>query len=86
MLLVDAGLNKKTATALAKKKIYTVNDFLNFKPRKYKDYSKVVTLKNAKVNDYNAIKVSSPAPFIFLYTGIIRGLKFSSNSIKSGVI
>ena len=56
MLLTEAGLNKKTATALAKKNIYTVNDFLNYKPRKYKDYTKVVTLKEAIVDDFNAIK------------------------------
>lgn len=56
MRLEEIGVNKRTITALNKKHIYTVNDLLNCVPRAYKNYSKVVSLEDAVINEENAIK------------------------------
>lgn len=55
MLLSELEINKKTVNALNKKGFYTVNDIARCVPRKYKDYTKVVTLPQASVDADNAI-------------------------------
>ena len=42
MLLEEAGVAKRTVTALNKKKVYTVDDLLRCIPRKYLDYREIV--------------------------------------------
>ena len=57
MLLKELDeINTRTVNALKKKHIYTTNDMVKNIPRKYKDYSKVVSLLNATIDEENAIK------------------------------
>lgn len=55
MLLSELEINKKTVNALNKKGFYTVNDIARCVPRKYKDYTKVVSLQQAQINEDNAV-------------------------------
>ena len=55
ILSEEAKLNKRTVNTLAKKGIVTSNDLVRFVPRKYKNYSKVVNLKDAVIGKENAI-------------------------------
>lgn len=56
VLCDDTTINKRVSNALLKKNIVTSDDLVRFVPRKYKDYSKVVTLKEATVGRDNAIR------------------------------
>ena len=56
ILSEQAKLNKRTTNTLAKKGIVTTDDLVRFVPRRYKNYSKVVTLKDAIIDKENAIQ------------------------------
>lgn len=51
MLLEEAGVAKRTVTALNKKKVYTVDDLLRCIPRKYLDYREIVPFSDAVGKD-----------------------------------
>ncbi len=51
MLLTDVDIASRTVSALAKKKIYTVDDLLRFIPRRYLDYRNVIPLMEAVGKD-----------------------------------
>lgn len=51
MLLEEAGVAKRTITALNKKKVYTVDDLLRCIPRKYLDYREIVPFSDAVGKD-----------------------------------
>lgn len=51
MLLEEAGVAKRTVTALNKKKLYTVDDLLRCIPRKYLDYREIVPFSDAVGKD-----------------------------------
>lgn len=51
MLLEDAGVQKRTINALAKQKLYTVNDVACYFPRKYLDYRYIIPLSDAVGRD-----------------------------------
>ena len=66
ILSEQAKLNKRTTNTLAKKGIITSDDLVRFVPRKYKNYSKIVTLKEATVGKENAIIVNIRLFFLSL--------------------
>ena len=55
MNLTEAGLQKRTVTALQKKKIYTYDDALRFVPRKYRDYRNIVGITECTPGEYYAV-------------------------------
>ena len=55
MNLTDAGLQKRTVTALNKKKIYTMDDMLRLFPRKYRDYRELKTAGECLPGEYYAV-------------------------------
>ena len=50
MELKEFGINTRTANALNKKKIYTVNDLALNLPMKYKDYKELTPLTKVQVH------------------------------------
>ena len=49
-------LQKRTLTALKKKKIYTVNDMASFVPRTYRDYREVKRLSECEDGEFAAVR------------------------------
>ena len=45
MRLEEAGVPKRVAAALNRKKVYTADDLLRFVPRRYHDYRKLVSIR-----------------------------------------
>ena len=55
MLLTELGMPKRSVTALAKKHIHTVQDLLQWFPRKYRDYREVKDILVCKDGEYAAV-------------------------------
>ena len=51
MILTDAGIPKRAATALNKKGIYTIDDLARYTPMRYQDYREIVSLDGAAGQD-----------------------------------
>lgn len=56
MLISEAGVPEKTAKALAKKKIETIEDMVRFLPKRYRDYRTTVPLSRCENGAFCAVR------------------------------